>query len=282
MRQVVSCLVGAAALACGFAVSADPDKVIRITVENKTPAYQLQPFIEAVGVQSEAFANPSPNKFEYVLRVSDKDWFHPLAIVVVWKDAYATPDSKKSDLEQRIELRLRRRFPPNYYFPVYFSNDRSQDEMTRLEYARQVTQQFEVYFRSHQIATFYRGTLGPTHALTKRAAKLFFWSAIQLAETPEYFVNVSYEAEKFMTDAFGAKEFSERATTARSMYWHDLRQVDAFVANGECQDALLIMQALQQRKDESPAEYAERFAANPSTFDEKVRKVAAKCQPSGN
>jgi hypothetical protein len=267
------------ALSCLLFTSASADdRFVSITIENQTPTFQVAPSIEVFGAPAHAFAEVSPNSFSYRFKVSDSDWFNTANIKLLWKGAFETKDRTKIDFEQRIILRLRRNFPDDFSFPIYFSNDRSQTEMSKLEHESNISQQFKVYFRGWQIAEFFRDANGPQHPLTKRSAKIFFGGAVRLAEEPKYFVIMSDEAEQFATEA--SLNVSARANLARSVYWEDTPIIDSLVAQGQCDIARSLLRALRRLKDSEPDRFAARYPGNPAILDEKERIISSRCSNS--
>lgn len=253
-------------------------RTVTISIQNQTPEFTAAPSIEVFGSSSKPFTTSAPNIYEYKFPVSDSEWFDTVDIKVLWKNAYLNNDGSYKDFDQRVLLRIRRDFPSDFTFPIYFSNDRSQDEMSRLEHERDENEQFEVFFRGQQIATYYRDTFGPQHAFTKRAAKIFFYGAVKLAETPAYFVQMSDDAEQFIVDAFGgSSSYTARAELARSEYWNDLKQVDTYVAKGDCATARMILATFQTFKDEDPKAFAAQYGKEPTVLDDKAIIINSKC-----
>jgi hypothetical protein len=265
--------------ALSSAACADDPRTVTITIQNRTPSFVASPSIEVFGSEPQPFAVTGPGTYQYKFPVSESDWFNIVDIKIVWANAYTNNDSTRSDFEQRVLLRIRREFPSNFSFPIYFSNDRSQKEMSRLEQEKDANQQFEVFFRGWQISNYYRDTFGPQHAFTKRAAKIFFYGAVQLAETPAYFVKMSDEAEQFMTDAFGgSSSFSDRANVARAVYWSDLKQIDVYVGKGDCATAKMILAAFETLKSEDPNSFSAQYGNDPDVLGEKAILINSKCQ----
>ena len=258
------------------------ERFVTISIENRTPSIEVDPSIEIFGAAPDSFTKKPPRSFEYKFKISDNEWFNTVNVKILWKAAYEQQkDKPKIDFEQRILLRLRHDFPPKFEFPIYFSNDRSQAEMWRLEHASDINQQFEVYFRGWQIANFYRDTTNPQHPLTKRAAKIFFGGAVKLAEQPDYFVMMSDDAEQMITEAVpGAKEYPDRANLTRSVYWEDARRIDQLVAQGKCDVARILLEALRNRKDAEASRFAARYPQNPTVLDEKAKIIEARCARS--
>ena len=279
MFRVGFCLAGISYLAFASVVSRAEDRLVTITIENKTPSYEVEPVIEVFGLPPRAFKKNDQNKFEYNFPVSETDWFNLVNITLRWKGAYLKIDGTKSDFEQFIALRIRRDFPDLFSFPVYFSNDRTLAEMDRLKAIRSINGQFEVYFRGGQIAAFYRDTMGPTHKFSKRAAKIFFLAAIALAEQPRYYVVMSDDAEQSIKNAFpDTSSYSDRANVARSVYWFDLKNVDTYIANGKCSYARLLLDALEDLKASNPEAFKARYD-NAGVMKEKRDMIEAHCRP---
>jgi hypothetical protein len=277
-------IVAIVALCSAFATasSADGTRVITITIENHTPSFEVVPIVEAFGRPPIEFnKSAQQNRFEYKLTVSENDWFIPVDIKLLWKNSYDKYDgSAKTDFEQRIVLRMRRDFPGDFLVPVFFSNNRSQSEMLRLENMQDPNQQFEVFFRGHQIASYFSDTLGPQHKYTKRAARFLFFAAVELAETKDYFVFMSDIAKRIATDAFGDQSgfnYSERANLARSFYWADLKRIDGYVAKGDCSTARLILTTLQILQAEDPRAFDAQYGKSPSVLEEKGKLIDKKC-----
>jgi hypothetical protein len=277
-RPIVS-----AALMCLMVYSGhcEPGRYTTITITNQTPDVPIALFIEVTGKPLAPFKQrPGENVWEYRFPLKDSGWFNEADIKIIWKNAYVKGDASKKDFEQRISLRLRYDFPSDYDVPIYFSNDRSQAEMDRLEHLKDIHDQFEVFFRGGQIANFYAETTGRQHKFTQRAAKFFFWGAIRLAEYPDYFVIMSDEAEQMAQEAFGSTDFANRANLARSFSWEDARYVDSLVGQGKCEAARILLDALRGlAQDERGAKaFAIRHAKNPKILDEK-EMIVAKCSP---
>jgi hypothetical protein len=259
-------------------------RVLTITIENLTPSFDVVPTIEgAVGDPPIQFVKSAqPNSFEHKLTVSENDWFNEVNIRLLWKNAYDKNllGQPKTDFDQRIRLRIRRDFPESFYVPVYFSNDRSKPEMLRLENMQDATQQFEVVFRGHQIASYYRDTFAPQNPFAQRAANLFFFAAVKLAETKDYVVVMSDAAEKFAKDSFGnqsAINYSDTANRARSWYWADLKRIDGYAARGDCSTARLILTTLQILKAEDPKAFDAQYSKSPTMLEEKGKIIDGRC-----
>ncbi|MBI4595918.1 MAG: hypothetical protein HY730_06005 [Candidatus Tectomicrobia bacterium] len=255
------------------------ERLVSILISNQTPTYTLSPLIEVFGADAVPFKKKSDTVFVHQFKVSQDDWFNKVNVKVVWKDAYLDTDKKKSDLEQWIILRVRRDFPDKFSILVYFGNNRSRDELTRLEGLSGVNEQFQVYFRAGQIVQFFRQSLGPQDALTKRAAKLWFWSAVKLAEEPKYFVIMSDEAERVAIEAYGGSSgLAERANAARSMYWYDLDEIDNYLARGDCATAKLILMEFKKLMDNAPNIFKIRYGKTPDVLQMKEQRIVQKCK----
>lgn len=253
--------------------------VSTITIENRTPDFELIPSIEVFGSAPKTFLTVSPGVFRHDFQVSEDDWFNKVNIKLLWRQALLTGTEAKVDFEQRLSLRIRNDFPERFSINAYFSNDRSQREMLRLERNGDVNQQFEKYFRGHQIATFYRDTVGADHPLTQRAVNIFFTAAVNLAKEPSYFVIMSDEAEQMAQDTFGAgsQSYGRRATEARSVYWFDLSRIDKYVSKGDCRRANLMLQAFKTLESDDPTAFKARYGSNSKVLAEKSKIVEAKC-----
>lgn len=261
-------------------VMAQEHKTRRITIENSTPNFSVVPTIEIFGKPPETFLGITEGKFEKNFTVAESDWYIPAKIKLAWKRVGTNDDGTMSDFDQRIELRIRKSFPDEYYFKVFYSNDRSQREMRRLENKKDIEDQFEVFFRGIQIARYYRDSLGPKHPLTRRAAKIAFDAAVMLAEYPRYYVVMSDEAESMAANAHEGEEkewFKRRAEEARSVYWFDLLNVDEYLKNGKCNHAQSMILTLKSKRDLEPKLYKRRFDANPDYLDNKAMSVQSKC-----
>jgi hypothetical protein len=274
----------AIAVLCLFGSKAfcDDSRFVTITINNRTPEFELVPSIEVFGQAPEPFLKSGQNTFEYKFQVSNTEWFNTVNIKLLWKGDFQRGDGgPKVDLDQRILLRIRRDFPDNFSFPVFLSNSRTQSEMARLEGMKDINDQFEVYFRSWQITKYYRDTVGSLNPLSKRAAKILFFSAVALAEQPKYFVIMSEDAERFASDAFENDTlYSNRANAARSVYWFDLAQIDGYVRNGDCNTAKILLNAFQSLKDSDSAAFKLRYGGDSKVLDEKGKIVMSKCSGS--
>jgi hypothetical protein len=276
MRRNLFGLVAALSLGSGLALCEDV-RTVTITVENRTPAFDVVPSIEVFGSPPKPFDKAAQNTYVYKFEVPDSDWFKKVDIHLLWKNDFLTANDKKDDFNQRISLRIRRDFPTNFTFPVFFSNSRSRLEMDRLEALTNINDQFEVFFRSWQILSYYRSVLGGAHALSRRAAKILFYSAIRLAEEPDYFVIMSDVAEKHMVESvMDGAIYSERASQARSVYWFDLKLIDGYVKKGDCGTAQLLLAAFQSLKTEDPVAFKLRFKGDSGVLDQKGI-IVAKC-----
>lgn len=283
MLQRIGEVILALSLLLPGSVFAEEARLVTISIENRTPSFEAVPSIEVFGAPAELFTKMPDSKFEYKFKIAEDKWFNIIDIRIVWKDAYLKNDSSKVDWEQTIRLRIRRDFPDKFSFPIYFSNNRSSAELSRLDQQGISTQQFEVFFRSWQIASYYRETAGPQHQFTKTAVRLFFHSAARLAEQPDYFVVMSDDAERMALEAFGTGSgtgIAERANSARSVYWLDLKQIDKYVAKGDCTTARLLMAAFQALKAEDAAAFNAAYGGAPTVLDEKAKIIAAKCGTS--
>lgn len=271
---IVTCFVSNAALC-------QTSRYTTITLTNQTPDVPMAAVIEVTGKPPAAFQQrPGKNVWEYKFPLKDSGWFNEADIKIIWKSAYLKSDGSKKDFEQRIALRLRYDFPADFDVPIYFSNDRSQAEMDRLEHLRDINDQFQVFFRGGQIASFYAETSGRQHKFTQRAAKFLFWAAIRLAEYPDYFVIMSADAEQIAQEAFGSADFANRANLARSFSWEDARYVDGLVGQGKCEAARILLDALRGlAQDENGARaFAVRHGKNPKILDEK-EIIVGRCSP---
>jgi len=276
---MIRCLFLAIAVYCCFGNKAfcDDTRLVTITINNGTPEFELLPSIEVFGQAPEPFIKSDSDTFEYKFRVSDKDWFNPVDIKLVWKGDYQRSDGSKGNLNQRISLRIRRDFPDSFSFPVFFSNSRTQSEMARLEGMKNPNDQFEVFFRSWQIAEYFRGTLANTHPLAKRASKLFFFSSVSLAKIPDYVVVVSEYANQFVDDAFNNDpKYTDLYNDLESVYWFDLPKIDGYVKNGNCNTAQMVLNDLERKKDSEPLAFKLRYGDGSKVLDEK-NGLVAKC-----
>jgi hypothetical protein len=257
--------------------SATEIRVVKITIENKTPQFQVVPTIEVYGKPPSQFLGVADNRFEVTFPVETNDWYAVANIKITWKHPQSV-DGISDDFDQRISLRLRRSFPDSYYFPIYYSNDRSKQEMDRLEDMGDIGDQFEVYFRGMQIARYYKANAGPKHPLTRRAAKVAFFAAVKLAEQPKYYVVMSDDAERIASDSQDdAMIYSKRAEEARSVYWFDLAELENYINNNKCEFAQSMIRALQDKRGSEPNLYARRYQANPLYLDAKINYVQTKC-----
>jgi hypothetical protein len=141
--------------------------------------------------------------------------------------------------------------------------------------------QFEVFFRSWQIAKYYRDTVGYLNPLSKRAAKILFFSAVELAEQPKYFVIMSEDVERYASDSFENDTlYYNIANTARSVYWFDLAQIDGYVRNGDCITAKILLNAFQSLRDSDSTAFKLRYGEDSKVLDEKSKIVTSKCSGS--
>lgn len=279
IRQLLTVLSLIALGSTGVA-DATEARTVTITIMNQTPTVTVVPSIQtlALGSAPVLFTNTTPNTYEYKFPIANDQWFDDVDIDLLWKNAYRNNDATTKDFDERVILRIRRDFPASFSFPIYFSNDRSQDEMSRLEHERDPTQQFEVALRGEQIATYYRDTFSPQHPFAKRAAKIFFYGAIKLAETEPYDVEMNDTAEPFIIAAFGgSSSYSDRAEVAKSKYWNDLSQIDSYAAKGDCSTANLILAAFQAKKEDDPEAFAVQYGKEPNVLDEKAAIINSKC-----
>ncbi len=278
MRPALVLMLAVVVCTNGSAAYSDEPRTVTITIRNETPKVEVAPSIEVFGSTPKPFTPTAPGTYQYQFPVSENEWFNTVDIKINWTNSYLNNDATTSDFEQRILLRIRRDFPANFSFPIYFSNDRSQAEMSRLEHEHDDNQQFEVFFRGWQIANYYRDTFGAQHPFTKRAAKSFFYGAVQLAEIPAYFVKMSDDAERFTTEVFGGSSiFSDRANVARAVYWSDLKQIDVYVAKGDCATARMILATFQTFKSEDPAGFNAQYGKEPNVLSEKAILISRKC-----
>jgi hypothetical protein len=263
-----------------YPAHSEEPRFVTIVIKNETPIFEARPSIEAFGGRLESFSKTSQSAFEYKFKVSDSDWFNPVNIKVLWKDAFEKQDGTRTDLEQRIRLRIRRDFPDTFEFSIYFANNRSDPEMARLEGKKNVNDQWEVFFRASQIASYYREVFGKQNKYSKRAAKLFFGAAVMLADEPNYFVIMSDDADQFVQEAFdGSTSYADRANLARSVYWLDLKLVDKYV-DKDCKTAKLLLEVFRKLREDEPAAFNARYEKFPSVLGEKAKLIAAKCGTS--
>jgi hypothetical protein len=182
------------------------------------------------------------------------------------------------DFEQRIVLRIRQDFPTSYTVPVFFSNDRTGSEILRLENERDKHDQFETFFRSWQIAQFYRETLGERSKYANRASHRLFFAAVDLAEQPQYFVEMSDDAVRFVEEATGdTTSWKQRANAAKALYWADLPLVGDFVNKNDCTKARELLAEFRSLKSNEPIYYGIHFAAQTGILDDVGKIVGAKC-----
>jgi hypothetical protein len=163
-------------------------------------------------------------------------------------------------------------------FLFIFSNDRSQREMDRLEHLSDIHDQFERFFRGGQVASFYAETTGRQSIFTQRAAKFFFWAAVQLAEEKPYIVIMSNAAEQMAKEAFEDEFWEDRAYKANSFRWEDASYVDGLVKGGKCGEARMVMDSLRELAgDEKWAKaFTIRQRTNPDVLNQK-EIILSKC-----
>lgn len=259
------------------AAAADHFAIIKI--DNKSPDFLVSPTLELFGKPPANFIEGPRNHFEANFYLADDEWFDIADIKLEWKNAYLNNDGSKKDFDQRIQLRFRYPFPPSFTFPVYFSNNRSQAEMLRLERQTDDNAQWENYLRGWQIADYFRNTSGPQHPLAQRASWLFFNAADQLAEKNEFYVVMSDDAIAFEKEAFGnTRDVSTQITNGKSAFWQDASWVDRLVP-ANCAVARILIADLQRAKDRDPALFTARYSGEPNLLNEKTTIINSKCPP---
>jgi hypothetical protein len=273
LAPILSLFIGLIAVSPTFG----DDRFTTISIINQTPEFQVAPSIEIFGQPAAPFVEQSTNNFSFRFKLADDEWFDIADIKLHWKDAYQNNDGTKSSFDQRIQLRLRYPFPPNFTFNIYFSNKRSQVEMSRLEHQIDDNQQWENYFRGWQIADYYRKTNDPQYPLAQRASWIFFNAADQLAEKKDYFVVMSPDAIAFEQEAFkDTKNVLPRINTAKSAYWEDLPWVDKLLP-ANCSVARILLTDLQAQKIKEPDLFTMRYPSAPNVLNEKMTIVNSKC-----
>jgi hypothetical protein len=232
------------------------------------------------------FTNKTPKEFEYDLKLSDREWFYRVPITIIWLDAYVSHGKPLREYRQRIVLRMRRDIPapPLYKFKMYFSNDRSDEEMRRLEKNIDTSDGdllSELYLRGQQIAEFYSDAPGAGPALKRRAAQLWYEGAIQLAELPRYFVEVSEDAVRLARQTkVDPAGIDKRVVDAQSMYWEDLELVEKMIDDGNCDGATVMLAALRDRKNKEKVYFDARKRTKRTSdelLEETERTLTRRC-----
>lgn len=264
----------AACLVADPTLSDERERVCTISITNETPNFKVIPTIEIFGKTAKPFVEKSPGNFEYKFKLLEEGWFNPADIKLVWKDADQKNDGTKSDFTQRVVLRLRNTFPPDFTVRVFFSNDRSQKEMSRLEHQKDDNDQWENFFRGWQIAAYYRETLAAEHPLCRRASWIFFNAADQLAERKDYIVEMSEDAIAFEKEAFKNKDVSGVINRAKSAYWEDLERIHKEI---DCTTARMLLTDLKNAKRKEPDLFKLRYPDVPNKLEDAEEYVESKC-----
>jgi hypothetical protein len=269
------------------AARAEPARSVTITVENKTPKYVVAPSVEMPGMPPSAFSPiQGTNKFEYKFPVSETDWFNHVNIKISWLGAFEKSLAEdKIDFHQYLTLRIRRDFPRDFWVAVYFSNDRTNNEMNSLEKnknKKSLNDQYEVFFRSWQISNYYREARNPKDGAAKRPANDMFYAAVNLAEAGEpknygYVVEMSDTAEQYATESVGGPGFANLANKARANYWSDLSLVDDYVRKGDCDTAALLLSTFKKLKMQEPGAFSAYFPKTPTAIEEKEKIFTPEC-----
>ena len=90
-----------AALIC--CAQAGEGRTVKITIENKTPDFVVEPSIAVFGGDPAAFTKLSDSKFEYQFNVDPSQWFNTVDIKLAWKQAFAEDDGSKADFTQNSQ-----------------------------------------------------------------------------------------------------------------------------------------------------------------------------------
>jgi hypothetical protein len=254
---------------------------VTISVQNHNPEFKLVPTVVLPSGDLGVFKDAGSNLFSYSFKLLESDWFNVADVSLTWKDAYLNPDNSHSDFPQRAELRLRYDFPKDYTIQAYFSNNRTEKEIDRLDAITDQLQQWEPFFRGWQIADFYSKS-NPLQRLAKRSATRFLFAADVLAERqtppPTYIVIMSDDAirigqnSKVITPAL-----QKRIDAAKSAFWEDLPHIDKLVQRGQCTVAQSFLMFLQDEKRDHPDLYALRNPAAPDLLDQKKMILNSKC-----
>lgn len=280
-RVVLLLALGAAFLSSDSAFS--EDRFVTINVQNHNPEFKLVPTVVLpstgdIGVFKEEAGS---NLFSYDFKLLQSEWFDVADIILTWNGAYLNPDNSQSNFTQRVELRLRYDFPRAYTVHAYFSNNRTEKEINRLDAITDPLQQWEPFFRSWQIADFYSKS-NPLLRLAKRSAARFLFAADVLAEResppPPYIVVMSEDAILFAQQSnVITPVLQSRIDTARSAFWEDLPHVDTLVQRGNCAVAKSFLSFLQNEKLQHPELYALRNPGASDLLDQKKTMVNSKC-----
>jgi hypothetical protein len=270
---LVACLV------CGSA--SGQDKFVTINIENQSPEFKLEPTVVLPSGEFGVFQDAGSNKYSYSFKLLESDWFNTADINITWKNAYLNADFSQFDFVQRAELRLRYDFPKDYTMPVFFSNDRTEKEIDRLDAITDKLQQWQPFFRAWQIADFYSKT-SPLHRLARRSATRFLFAADVLAERdmppPQFIVIMSEDAVRFAQNSkVITPALQKRIDTANSAFWEDLPSLDKIAQRGDCAIARSLLAFLQREKRDRPELFRLRYPKEPDALEQKKSIVDAKC-----
>lgn len=278
--KTISCVIAICVSSFHLTLARGEERYSTITIKNESRTFNLIPTIEIFPDGPQPITESGPNTFQYRFRLSESNWFNDANIKLTWKDAYKKNDGTTMDFSQRVVLRLRYSFPETYAVRAFFSNDRSQNEMFRLEHLIDENDQWEKYFRGWQIAGYYRETSGLVHPLSRRAAKIFFEAADYLAEnTKDYIVKMSNDAITLEHESVGSTPIIEsRINAANSAYWEDLERVYKLTNWPQnCVEAKLLLTDLEVRKTREPDLFTIRYPKKPAAFELAKQHVDSKC-----
>jgi hypothetical protein len=276
---LVLCVVACAATA--------GDRTVTLILENKSNFEVSITIPPAPNEQPKTFpvSQSSPKRFEYQHNLPDGRWFNRVPITITWNNANLRNNVALASWDQQIVLRMRRDFPKEFYLPIFFSNDRTQSEMDRLERhidSNNYVKLAELFLRGGQIADFYWTTVGPQNSYTRRATWLSFLGSVQLAEFRDYFIEVSDEitsmAEKAHENIPSKKEFIlDRAQKARSVYFEDVNWIGRLIDEKDCKGARVLLDSLRQMKEREGKFFELRFPKAPNLLEEKEQLVTLRC-----
>jgi hypothetical protein len=235
-------------------------RTAKIIVENHSTDYVLQPSMEDVVAPENPMGESRPfqmsdgnNKWEYIAPLLPDIWFHEANVKLSWSKKKADGTAAEKLIDQSIVVRLRQDFPEAFTIFAFYSSNYTDNEVLRLESMKNSDELFESFFRAWQIADYYKRTLGVESSPFKRAAKLFFNRGVQLAESKDYLVVISSEAEQFAEEAFPKDaNIIARAEEARAVYWSDMNVISKLINNKNCDGARVVVNTFKKLRDTDP------------------------------
>lgn len=245
--------LGLALAGATAAAGAEISKSIRLFIDNQTSSFPVTAFLEKFPTGSEEFKPGKDGKLEYNLTISPEQWFTRATVRLVWKNAFQDRYGNRIDYSQRLYFRFRRDFAKNLPIIVHFGNDRTGSTVSDLERRTDINDQFEVFLRLTQIATFYRDRPD----MFARTSNTSFHAAKALAEHTDSPHELGDDVLKLAIDGNPDRRvyFEGLARDVQSNYWLDFKFIKKFAETKKCNAAWTIQQTLEVLKSDRPSDF---------------------------